>query len=296
MRAEMFDHLFGADQDHPPVRSRRHNFLAHQRAAQSLDQVEARVDLVQHRGQEHQRRVQPVVGEVCRRERPGAAAAGLHAYASLRWRADQVVSGIALNLVALGLVTFLLEEIFGSSAMSAPAPALPRWAGHSPLSWIALAAPFAVHFVLYKTAWGLRVRAVGENPRAAAAAGIDVLRLRAICVVGSGALAGLGGAALSVAILDRFENRMPAGLGFMALAAVVFGKWTPLGAFAAALFFALADAVQRQLAIALHASDLHLAGLFLALPYALTLLLLGGFVGRATAPAADGVPYDPEAR
>ena len=227
----------------------------------------------------------------------GTAAAGLHAYATLRWRADQIVSGIALNLVALGLVTFLLEALFGSSAtMPEAAPALPRWLGHSPLTWLALALPFALHLLFYRTVAGLRLRAVGEHPRAAAAAGIRVLRVRLWCVLGSGALAGLGGSALSVSILDRFENRMPAGAGFMALAAVVFGKWTPLGAFGAALFFAFADAAQRQFALATRASDLHLGGLFLALPYALTLLVLAGFVGRATPPAADGVPYDPEAR
>ena len=238
----------------------------------------------------------------------GAGAAGVHALLSLRFRADQVVSGVALNLVALGLITFLLEVLFGSAGVSPPAPQLPRLFGHSApqlprvlfghsaLTWLAVLLPFAFHWFLTRTATGLRIRAVGEHPRAAATLGVRVLRLRALCVLGSGVLAGLGGATLSVGILGQFDARMPAGQGFMALAAMVFGKWTPLGAAGAAAFFALAEALQRQLGFALHAADLHLEGVFLALPYALTLVVLAVGVGRARAPAADGVPYEPEGR
>ena len=227
----------------------------------------------------------------------GAAAAGVHALLSLRFRADQVVSGIALNLVALGLVTYLLQSLFGSSGVSPPAPALPRDRfGHSALSYAALAVPLLFHLWLSRAPSGLRVRAVGEHPRTAATLGVRVLRLRAICVLCSGALAGVGGATLSVGILGQFDARMPAGQGFMALAAMVFGKWTPLGAAAAAFFFAAADAAQRQLSFSLHAADLRLDGLFLALPYALTLVVLALGLGRTRAPAANGVPYDPEGR
>ncbi|GAC1336105.1 MAG: ABC transporter permease [Myxococcales bacterium] len=227
----------------------------------------------------------------------GAAAAALHALLCLRYRADQVVSGIALNLVALGLVTFLLEALFGSSGVSPPAPQLPHDAsGHPATTWLALIVPFALHAIFTRTALGLRIRAVGEHPRAAATLGVRVLPLRALCVLGSGVLAGLGGATLSVGILGQFDARMPAGQGFMALAAVIFGKWTPLGAAAAALFFAAGDALQRQLSFSLHASDLHLDGVFLALPYALTLAVLASGIGRTRAPAADGVPYEPEGR
>jgi simple sugar transport system permease protein len=226
----------------------------------------------------------------------GAAAAAVHALLSLRFRADQVVSGIALNLVALGLVTFLLEAIFGSSGVSPPVPTLSRGAfGLNALVWAALAAPIALHLVLTRTALGLHVRAVGEHPRAAATSGVRVLRLRAGCVLGSGVLAGAGGAALSIGILGQFDTRMPAGQGFVALAAMVFGGWTPLGAAGAALLFSAADALERQLAFSLHAADLRLEGIFLALPYALTLLLVS-IGGRHTrAPAADGIPYDPAA-
>jgi simple sugar transport system permease protein len=225
----------------------------------------------------------------------GAGAAGLHAVLSLRWRADQVVSGIALNLVALGLVTFLLEAIFGSSGVSPPVPALPRDAsGQTALAWIAIALTFVLQLVVSRTPLGLRIRAVGERPRAAASLGVRVLRLRAACVLVSGALAGIGGATLSVGILGQFDARMPAGQGFMALAAMVFGRWTPLGAAAAAFFFAAADALQRELSFSFHAADLRLQGIFLALPYALTLLVLAVGAGRIRAPAADGISYDPE--
>jgi hypothetical protein len=130
--------------------------------------------------------------------------------------------------------------------------------------------------------------------RAAATLGVRVLWLRAACVLGSGLLAGVGGATLSVGILGQFDTRMPAGQGFMALAAVVFGRWNFLGAAGAAFFFAAGDAVERQLSFSLHAADLRLEGVFLALPYALTLLVLALGIGRTRAPAADGVPYDPE--
>jgi ABC-type uncharacterized transport system permease subunit len=236
----------------------------------------------------------PWVGVACG-ALAGAAAAGVHALLSLRFRADQVVSGIALNLVALGLVTYLLQAVFGSSGVSPPCPALARDRfGHSLLAYAALAVPVLFHLWLAHTPSGLRTRAVGEHPRAAATLGIRVLPLRALCVAGSGVLAGIGGATLSVGIVGQFDARMPAGQGFMALAAMVFGKWTPLGAAAAAFFFAAADALQRQLSFSLHAADLRLEGIFLALPYALTLLVLASGLGRTRAPAADGVPYEPE--
>jgi general nucleoside transport system permease protein len=236
----------------------------------------------------------PWVGLACG-AMAGIAAAGIHALLSLRFRADQVVSGIALNLVALGLVTYLLQSVFGSSGVSPAAPALPRDSfGHSALAYAALAAPLAMHLWLSRTAMGLRIRAVGEHPIAAATLGVHVLPLRAACVLVSGALAGIGGATLSVDILGQFDSRMPAGQGFMALAAMVFGRWTPLGAAGAAFLFSAGDALQRQLSFSLRAADLQLEGVFLALPYALTLLLLALRVGRTRAPAADGVPYDPE--
>jgi ABC-type uncharacterized transport system permease subunit len=227
----------------------------------------------------------------------GALVASIHALFSLRFRADQVVSGIALNLIALSLMAFLLEALFGSAGVSPPAPQLPRiFFGHTALTWAALLLPFAMHWMFTRTALGLRIRAVGEHPKAAATSGVRVLRLRALCVIGSGVLAGLGGATLSIGILGQFDVRMPAGQGFMALAAMIFGRWTPLGALSACIFFAGAEVLQRSLSLSLHAADLHLEGLFLALPYALTLLVLAFGTGKTRAPAADGIPYDPEGR
>jgi general nucleoside transport system permease protein len=232
----------------------------------------------------------------------GAALAAVHAFVSIHGRADQVVSSIALNLVALGLVTFLLEAVFGTTGVAPreTLPELPLLLGRSPYTALALLAPLSVDWLLRTTVIGLRLRAVGEHPHAAATLGVSVARVRWAAVLASGALAGLGGSALSIGILHRFDNKMPAGLGFMALAAVVFGKWTPLGALGASLFFALGnacvDAVKSSLPRTGAFADLHLEGILLTVPYVLTLALLAGFVGRAVPPAADGVPYDPEAK
>ncbi|MBL8911760.1 MAG: ABC transporter permease [Archangium sp.] len=227
----------------------------------------------------------------------GAVVALLHGWLTIRWRSDQVVSGMAINLVMLALGTFLLEALFNSPSQTPTITQLPLWFGHSPLTWLALVLPFVVHFAVQHTAWGLRVRAAGEKPQAVAAMGVRVAPLRYGAVALSGALAGLGGAALSTATLDRFEHHMPAGMGFMAVAAMVFGRWTPLGAAGAALFFAFGTALR----IGLGTSAPELAavvpkGVLMALPYALTLLVLSLQRAKNVAPAALGQPYDPELR
>lgn len=227
----------------------------------------------------------------------GAAVAAVHGWLCIRWRSDQVVSGMALNLVMLALGTFLLEALFNSPSSSPPIDQLPRVLGHSVLTWLSLALPWAVHGVVMHTSWGLRLRAAGEKPEAVAAVGVSVSALRFQAVLCSGALAGLGGATLSCAILDRFEHNMPAGLGFMAVAAMVFGRWTPLGAAGAAAFFAFGNALR----IGLSSSAPELLqvvpkGVLLALPYALTLLVLSIQGAKNVAPAALGQPYDSELR
>jgi simple sugar transport system permease protein len=228
----------------------------------------------------------------------GALVAALHATLCIHARSDQVVSGMAINLVLLALGQFLLEAAFSSPSGTPPIEQLPKWLGHSPLTWLAVVLPFVVHAAVMRTPWGLRLRAVGEKPQAVAAMGVRVTRLRFGAVVLSGALAGLGGAQLSTAVLDRFENHMPAGLGFMAVAAMVFGRWSPLGAAGAALFFAFGNALRISLASSAPGLlEVVPKGFLLALPYALTLVVLAlQRQGASRAPAALGQPYDPELR
>ncbi|MCY1081033.1 ABC transporter permease [Archangium lansingense] len=240
----------------------------------------------------------------------GAGMAAVHGSLCIRWRSDQVVSGMAINLVALAGGTYLLEALYGPNG-TPPIQQLTRWhlpglsevpllrvfSGHSALTWIALVLPFAFHWVLYRTPLGLRLRAVGEKPHAVATLGLSVTRLRWLAVVGSGMLAGLGGATLSTAVLDRFEQHTPAGLGFMALAAMVFGRWTPLGAFLATLFFATGNALRIGLASSAPGLlEVVPQGFLLALPYVLTLALLAFQGQRTHAPAALGTPYEQESR
>ncbi|OJT27260.1 ABC transporter permease [Archangium sp. Cb G35] len=240
----------------------------------------------------------------------GAGMAAIHGYLCIRWRSDQVVSGMAINLVALAGGTYLLESLYGPNG-TPPIQQLTRWhlpglsevpllrvlSGHSALTWIALVLPFAFHGLLYRTPLGLRLRAVGEKPHAVATLGLSVTGLRWLAVLGSGMLAGLGGATLSTAVLDRFEQHTPAGLGFMALAAMVFGRWTPLGAFLAALFFSFGGALRIGLASSAPGLlEVVPQGFLLALPYVLTLAVLAFQGQRTHAPAALGTPYEQESR
>ncbi|MBU8900682.1 ABC transporter permease [Corallococcus sp. H22C18031201] len=240
----------------------------------------------------------------------GAGMAAIHGWLCIRWRSDQVVSGMALNLVALAGGTFLLESLFGPNG-TPPITQLSRWdipglasvpvlgalSGHAAPTYLALLVPFVFQGLLTRTPLGLRLRAVGDKPHAVATLGLSVPALRWGAVVGGGLLAGLGGAVLSTAVLDRFEQHTPAGLGFMALAAMVFGRWTPVGAFLAALFFAFGNALRIGLASsAPHLMDLVPQGVLLALPYLMTLVLLGLQGQRSSAPAALGVPFEQESR
>jgi simple sugar transport system permease protein len=158
--------------------------------------------------------------------------------------------------------------------------------GETALIVIAFVCAIGLHVVLNRTPWGLRLRACGEDPGAAEAAGIDALRMRFNAVVIGGAIAALGGVYLSLAELDLYSNGMTAGRGFIALAAVIFGRWTPLGATGAALFFGFFAALQYTLQRAGVPTEL-----MQALPYLAALVALAGFAGRVRAPAADGVPY-----
>jgi len=201
-----------------------------------------------------------------------------------RFRVDQIVAGTGINLIAVGGAAFALVLVFGQPGASKEVPAL------GDASWMLTALAFVcaagLHGLLYYTPWGLRVRACGENPHAVAAAGLSPLRTRVLAVTIGGALAGLGGAYLSVGELNLYSDGMVAGRGFIALAAVIFGRWTPFGATGAAVFFGLFEALQ----FALQRSGIPNEAMQ-ALPYVAALVALAGLTGRVRAPAADGVPY-----
>lgn len=217
----------------------------------------------------------------------GVVLASLLGYFAIKHRADQVVTGVALNILASGGTTFLLHVYFHSDSVDTNTPVSPTVYAVMALALVAL-----VQVVLYRTPLGLRIRAIGEHPRAADTLGINVLRLRYLAVLVSGILASLGGAYLSTGYNHFFRRDMSAGRGYIALAAMIFGKWTPLGALGASLFFGFADALSNQLQ---GVQGISIPPEFLiSLPYILTLVALTGFIGRARPPAADGVPYNPQ--
>ncbi|MHB2015716.1 MAG: ABC transporter permease [Candidatus Xenobia bacterium] len=215
----------------------------------------------------------------------GALLALLLGVLAIRYKTDQIVAGVALNILAVGATNYLLFILFGDVAFSPDVREIP-WTDFVAL---AVALVVIVHFVLYYTPLGLRIRAVGEHPRAADTLGVNVYRIRYLCVVVSGLLASLGGAYLSISYHPAFQKEMSQGRGYIALAAMIFGKWTPFGALGASLFFGFADALQISLQGQTPIPD----EFFNALPYLLTLIALVGLIGKARPPAADGIPYDP---
>ncbi|MDE2483206.1 MAG: ABC transporter permease [bacterium] len=206
--------------------------------------------------------------------------------AATRFKVDQIVAGTGINLICAGGAAYGLVLIYNQPGASAQVPALGReyWV----LVALAFVAAAALHWLLARTPWGLRIRACGENPAALASAGIDPLAMRVYAVTLSGALAGLGGAFLSLGELNLYSDGMTAGRGFIALAAVIFGRWNPLGATFACIAFGLFEALQYVLQgrIAWLPADA-----MQALPYIAALVALAGITGKVRAPAADGVPY-----
>ena len=221
----------------------------------------------------------------------GLVFALIHALATIRYRADQIVVGVAINLMAIGITRFLLKLFFDSSSNS---PRVPGFGGNinmagfdNPLLWLGLIVPVAVAYMVYRTPFGLRIRAAGEHPDAAESVGVSVKRVRYVAVAISGMLAGLGGVYLA---LDQhqFTDQMTAGRGFIALSAVIFGRWDPIRAALACLLFAAAETLQIQLQGS-HA----IASQFIEMiPYVLTIVALAGVVGRAVPPAALGKAQD----
>jgi len=229
----------------------------------------------------------------------GLAMSMLHGYACVSHRGDQVVLGIALTMTAAGLSIVLGIAWFKQGGQTPPLPDTvrvgPWWLGHNALGYLALAMVPAIWFLLYRTSLGLRLRATGENPAMVDAAGLSVKALRYGALACNGLLCGLAGSYLVLAQGANFSPHMTAGRGYMALAAMIFGKWHPLGALGACILFGFLDAV----AIRLQGVPLppELGGgavpvqAIQALPYLMTVILLAGFMGHARAPAALGIPY-----
>jgi len=215
----------------------------------------------------------------------GVGVAFVHGVACIRFRADQVVSGTALNIVFLGLPQLLAGAFFASTGAT---PQLPQ-SQLLPLApmWIAFALVPVTWYVLDRTRFGLRVRAVGENPEAADTAGVNVARVRYLGVMLSGALAAIGGAYLSIGQASLFTRNMSAGRGFIALAALIFGNWRPVPTMLACLLFGAADALSIQMQGVSRVPVQFIQ----MIPYVLTLVVLAGFIGKSRPPRALGLPY-----
>ena len=221
----------------------------------------------------------------------GMAIALVHAVASIRSHADQVVVGTALNILMAGLPGFLSGALFLSSG-STPQIPIEQLIPRVPIVLAFAAVPLS-WYVVYRTPFGLRLRAVGENPQAADAAGVDVARIRYIAVLLSGALAAIGGAYLSIGQSSLFTRNMTSGRGFIALAALIFGKWRPVQTLLACLFFGFMEAVtiQVQGAVKLPSGEDIPVQFIQMVPYVLTIVVLAGFIGHSRPPRALGHPY-----
>jgi len=239
----------------------------------------------------------------------GGVMALIHGVVSINFKANQIVSGVAINIFALGLTSYLVFVVTpsGQGVPSLPPSLLlptPSWGPLSAIPWlgtvlfqqniifyIAILILIAIQFLLFRTNIGLRIRAVGEHPQAADTAGVNVRLVRYMCVISSGLLSGLAGAYLSLGVAGIFNVNITNGRGFIALAAVVFGKYNPLGVAGACFIFGMGIALSYSSLSDLNFPNLNY--LLATLPYVFTLIVLVGFVGRTTPPAADGIPYEP---
>jgi simple sugar transport system permease protein len=233
----------------------------------------------------------------------GGSIAFVHGVVSISLRGNQIISGVAINLLGTGITGFLYETYVNNGFTNLPSipdvsipgisaiPGVGRVIGtQNTIVYIMLILVIAMHVFLFHTTLGLRIRAVGEQPRAAETVGVNVFFLRYLCVTLSGVLAGLGGAYLSLGLISNFAINMTAGQGFIALAAMIVGKWTAFGAFAACLLFGFGEQIQTS---GLVIQPSFAGNMVTITPYVITLIAVAGFIGRAVPPAADGVPYDP---
>ena len=228
----------------------------------------------------------------------------LLAWLGIRWKVDQIIAGIVINIGALGITNFLYLRVLSKNTQLNTPPTIesikfpvlselpvlgPILFSSSPYLYVTLIVMLAFAYMLYRTRWGLRLRASGEMPSAAATVGIDVIRIRYRAMIMAGLLAGIAGSSLSLASAGSFQMNMSAGRGFIALAAVIFGAWNPIYAFGAALVFGFADSTQSLLSIL----GVDVPPQFLnSLPYVFTIIVVAGVVGRVRGPAAAGQPYD----
>ena len=239
----------------------------------------------------------------------GVASAGvlalIHAVLSITFKTDQIISGTAINILAIGVTGFVYRRWLATPTIQRPSPStlqpinIPLLRDiplvgkmlfeNRPIVYLTLILTAVIFYVLFYTPWGLRVRAVGEHPKAADTVGIHVYRVRYISVLLGGLVAGLGGVWFSLEQVGHFDMLMTNGKGFIGLAAMIFGKWNPLGALGAALIFGLPEAIQINLGLYFPNIPYQFLSM---LPYVLTIIILTGVVGRAVAPAADGQPYE----
>jgi ABC-type uncharacterized transport system permease subunit len=234
----------------------------------------------------------------------GVVMAALHAVLSIKYKVDQIISGVVINILATGLTSYLAgrflekyQELNNPGTFQPIAiPVLSRIPIIGPvlfennlIVYLMFILMFGNHFMLFYTRWGLRTRAVGEHPKAADTLGINVFKMRYVNVWLSGAVAGVGGAYFTLGAVGRFDEVMTAGKGYIGLAAMIFGKWTPFGAFGASLIFGFADSLQTKLQIL----NVPIPSEFLLMaPYLATIIAVAGVIGRAIPPAADGQPYE----
>lgn len=233
----------------------------------------------------------------------GALLGALLAWLAIRFQVDQIIAGVVINILALGLTSFLASRVLSEAQnLNAPArvsawriPILadipvigPMLFDHTFFVYATFLLVILLHFGLFRTRWGLRVRSVGEHPKAADTLGINVLRVRYRNVIMGGLIAGLGGAFLALAQVSRFEENMTGGIGFIGLAAMIFGRWMPFGALGAGLLFGFSGALAQRMAILGTAIP---SEFMLMLPYVATVIVVAGLVGGARPPAADGQPY-----
>jgi len=237
----------------------------------------------------------------------GAILGAFHAWLSITFKVDQIVSGTVINIFAVGITSFLSQRFLqpiqalnsGGTFKILPIPGLSSIPVIGPLFfeqrfiiYLLFILVIVIHVMLFYTRWGLRTIAVGEHPKAADTLGINVFRMRYLNVIMGGMVAGLGGAYFTIGSVGRFDEVLTAGKGFIGLAAMIFGKWTPLGSFGASMIFGFADALQVKLQ-GLGIAQVPIPSEFMLMaPYLVTMVVLAGVIGRAIPPAADGIPYE----